>query len=291
VLWVRCIEETKGKLPSWLAEMIEKRARGHLRYAADYGLHHSDAPRPGTAWRLLELWVNEHIFRKPCAEGWMNAVGYYAVKDLASLRDDAYSEWCIENWKGHKPRPYPAFKVWRRASEEVSDEILDQVEMRDDRRELIKRMSRVRPRALQSAVDKYVDWLVFALWARAALEELPQLPQTVERALQLRCPGFLERHAARPQSPHAFDGVMRWIEDQYFDIAKREGWFDVLVYQADLHPRRARAKDYWIDWEHEWTRGGRLGYLSFRAWTRALDRYTLALEHYGSSPQNFAWVE
>lgn len=274
-LWVRAIEETEGAFPFWLAEMVEKRARGYLRYAADYGFHHKYAPRPNTSWRLLELWVSEHIFRKPCAEGWMNAVGYYAVKDLASLRDDAYSDWCIENWKKHQPVSYPSFTAWRRASEQATDEILDQVEMRDDRRELIKHMRNVRPRALQLAVEKYIEWKVFALWTRTALEELPQLPDVVKHTMQVRCPGFLERH-----SPRTLDSLMQWSEDRYFDRAKREGWFDALLYVADLHPRHARARDYWIDWDYEWTTGGggRRGYPSLDEWTRALDRYTFKLE-------------
>jgi hypothetical protein len=287
-LWVRCVEETEGECPSWLAEAVENCALGYLSYAADFGLSHRSAPRPNTASRLLELWVNDNIFSKPRTEEWMNAVGYYAVKNLASLRDDAYAESCIKNWKRHKPQPYPTFKVWREASERVSDEMLDQLKMRDDRRELIKRMTRVNPRTLKSSVDRYVEWLAFALWTRAAVEDLAQLPPAVERQLLIRCPGFLERQVAGPQGPPTFAALMQWIESHEFDIAKREGWFDVLVYQAALHPRRARAKDYWIDWEYEWSRQGRPGYPSFSAWARAVDRYTFSLEGSDSRPQDFS---
>lgn len=286
VLWVRAIEETEGHCPLWLRERVEKRTRGYLSYTAAYSLQHRHPPRPDTTWRLLELWVSEHIFRRQCTEGWVNAVGYYAVKDLASLRDDAYSEWCIENWKQHKPRSYPTFAVWRRASERVPDEVLDQVEMRDDRRELIERMTRIRPRALELAVEKYVDWQVFALWARSALEELPQIPQHVERTLQIRGPGFLEQFAPGQHSP-AFDMLMQWIEPQCFGKARREGWSEVLTYEAAHHPRLQRAKDYWIDWEHHWTQRGRRSYPSFNAWSRALDCYTFEPEDFESRPQTF----
>jgi hypothetical protein len=289
-LWVRAIEETEGKSPPWLQETVEKRARGYLRYAAAYSLHHKYPPRPDTAWRLLELWVSEHIFRRQCIEGWMNAVGYYAVKDLASLRDDAYSEWCIRNWKKHKPRSYPTFAVWHKASQLVPDEVLDQLEMRDDRRELIKRMTGIGPRALRSAVEKYVDWQVFALWARTAIEEFRQLPPVVERPLQARCPGFLEQFAPGRHG-FAFETLMQWIEPRHFGKAEHEGWSDVLTYEADLHPRLQRAKDYWIDWEHEWTRRGRRSYPSFSAWSRALDCYTFEPEDSGSRPQTFTWFE
>lgn len=274
IAWVRAIEESEGDLPVWLAEVVETHARGYLGYAAECGVRHKHALRPNSSWRLLEEWINEHTFRKPWEEGWMYAVGYYGAKDLVSIRNDTYADWCMEDWKRRKPTRYPSFAEWRSASESVSDEILDHMEMRDDRRELIKLMRRVRPQALRLAVDKYVDWKIFALWTRAALEELPRLPGGVEQTLQIRSPGFLEQQAAVRHSPRALDLMMQWIEDRYFERAKYEGWFDVLLYEADLHPRHARAKDYWIDWEYEWTREGRLGYPSLETWTQALDRYT-----------------
>lgn len=291
VLWLRSIEETDGALPPWLAERIERRARGFLRYAADYSLQHKHAPRPVVAWRLLEQWLNENIFHKPRAEGWMNAVGYYAIKDLGSLRDDAYSEWCINAWKEHPPAYYPSFTSWCRASERMTDEMLDRVAMRDDRRELIKHMRNVGPRALQIAVEKYVEWDVVALWARAGLQRRPKIPPVITRALYVRCPGFLDQHATDPHRSRIFDSLMQWIEDRYFPKAKREGWLDVLLYEANLHPRLARAKDYWINWEHEWARAGRHGYPSLKTWMTTLDCCTFRPEGSGSIPQNFACVE
>ena len=41
---------------------------------------------------------------------------------------------------------------------------------------------------------------------------------------------------------------MAWIEDHEFAKAKEQGWFNVVIYQASLHPRHARVidyKDYW----------------------------------------------
>lgn len=278
IAWVRAIEESEGDFPFWLAEAVETHAHGYLSYAAEYGFQHKHAPRPNSSWRLLEEWVDEHIFRKPWAEGWMYAVGYYGAKNLVSIRNDTYADWCMERWKKRKPTRYPSFAEWRSASESVSAEILDRIEMRDDRRELIKLMRRVRPQALRLAVEKYVEWKIFALWTRGALEELPRLPGGVEQTLHIRCPGFLKQHLAVRHTPRALDLLMQWIEDCYFERAKCEGWLDVLLYEADLHPRHARAKDYWIDWEYEWTREGRLGYPSLETWTQALDRYTFKPE-------------
>ncbi|MGH9400635.1 MAG: hypothetical protein ACRD2P_00840 [Terriglobia bacterium] len=277
-LWTLAIEETEGHFPSWLVDDVDKHARGYLRYAAEYSLHHKYALRPNTSWRLLKEWIDDYVFRRPWNKGWMYAVGYYAVKDLTSLRDLTYCDWCVEAWKHNKPLRYPTFHEWRKASEQVSDEILDQLEMRDDRREMIKQMRCVRPRTLQMAVDKYVAWKAFAHWARVPLEEFSQLPDVVERELQIRCPGFLEEHGAARQNPRIFDSLMYWIEDHHFHRAKEQGWFDALLYEVELHPRHARAQDYWIDWENGWTRIGRPGYPSLESWTAALDKFTFEPE-------------
>jgi len=82
--------------------------------------------------------------------------------------------------------------------------------------------------------------------------------------------GFLRRDAAargaNPQEqPHCrFNRLIDWIEDHEFAGAKKRGWFDVLVYQAHLHPRHARVIDYWHDWEARWTNER---YPSFSQWS------------------------
>lgn len=36
LLWVRAIEGAEGHFPEWLAEIVDQRARGFLRFAAEY---------------------------------------------------------------------------------------------------------------------------------------------------------------------------------------------------------------------------------------------------------------
>src|SRR5437667_4719482 len=81
-LWVRAIEGTEGEFPGWLAEAVAKRCRGFLKFVTGNTREHSgDAP---FFWYQLKCWINQRVFAKAWREGWMNAVGYYAARDLAS---------------------------------------------------------------------------------------------------------------------------------------------------------------------------------------------------------------
>jgi len=281
VLWVRAIEEAEGDFPEWLAEFVEKRCRGFLKFGEKQKRDHPESQ--ASFWYNLECWINERIFGKAWREGWMNAVGYYAERDLASLRNHAHWEFCQRRWKRSKPAAYPSFRDWLKASAHCSDRVLDECEMPGEKRHLIKLSRRIRPRSLRNAVERYLEWEVFAYWTRAALEAGSPLPASVEREVKKRCPGFLEAEAvARPANPaeesHCrFNRMIKWIEDHEFADAQKRGWFDVLRYQARLHPRHARVVDYWHDWEAGWAKHPTAKYPPFDRWRDAADRYTFEL--------------
>jgi len=281
-LWVRAIEETEGDFPEWLAEIVDKRCPGFLQFVAEQRLN--DRRSPPFFWYYLERWISERIFGQGWREGWMNAVGYYAVRDLACLRDHAYWEYCEHQWKRAKPSAYPSFREWRKASEHCDDQVIDACEMREKERELIKASLRISPGVLCKAVDRYVDCQVFAYWARTALESGHPLPAPVDREVRQRCPGFLDTEAASHalhsnEEPHQrFNRMMRWIEDHEFARAKKQGWFAAIIYQAHLHPRHARVVDYWHHWEANRRKHPRSRYLSFEHWRATADAYTFEPE-------------
>jgi len=282
VLWVRAIEEEEGESPGWLAKVVKGRCAGFSKLLTEKKSEHvSELP---LLWRHVELWINQRIFGEIWREGWMNAVGYYAARDLASLRNHAYWEYCEGEWKRSKPDPYPSFHEWLKASKHCSDCVLDKCEMPEEKRRLIKLSRLVSPRTLHKAVDRYVGWEVFAYWTRTALETGSPLPASVKREVKRRCPGFLEAdaaaHAANPaEEPHCrFTRMMKWIEDQEFGEAQKRGWFDVLRYVARLHARHARVIDYWHDWEAGWTKDRSRAYPSFSQWQRCVDRYTFEVD-------------
>ena len=282
VLWVRAIEHAEGGFPEWLAKIVDKRCWGFSKSVEKRSPDHSDVPP--VFWPHLERWVNERIFGEIWREGWMNAVGYYAARDLASLRNHAYWEYCEGQWKRSKPAAYPSFQEWRKASERCIDQVLDECQMREEKRRLIKLSRRVSPRTLRQAVDRYMEWEVFAYWARTALESGCPLPASVERELKRACPGFLEvdaavRAANPKEEPHLrFNRMIKWIEDHEFTNATKRGWFDVLLYQVRLHARHARVIDYWHDWEADWEKHSSPKYPSFAQWKKAADSYTFELD-------------
>ncbi len=280
-LWVRAIEDIEANFPDWLAETVKRRCPGFSEFVVNQKQEHADSPP--FFWYHLKHWINRCIFEEAWREGWMNAVGYYAARDLASLRNHAYWEYCERKWKVSKPVPYPSFHDWVKASEQCDDNVLDECEMREEKRRLIKLSRRVGPRALRNAVSRYLDWEAFAYWARTAIEAGPPLPVSVEREVNRGCPGFLRAdvasHAAKPEEePHfRFYRLLDWIGEHEFGKIQKQGWYDVLLYQAELHARHARVIDYWHDWESSRKEHSNR-YPSFSQWQRAADSYTFELD-------------
>jgi hypothetical protein len=282
VLWVRAIEEAQGEPPGWLAKAAKRRCPGFLKLLTEKKSEHfSDL---ALLWRHVEVRINERVLGEIWREGWMNAMGYYAARSLASLRNHAYWEYCEREWKRSKPDPYPSFREWLKASEHCSDRVLNECEMPEEKRRLVKLSRLVSPGTLRNAVERYVDWEVFAFWTRTALEAGSPLPASVEREVKRRCPGFLEadavaRAANRTEEPHCrFSRLMKWIEDHESAEAQKRGWFDVLRYQAHLHARHARVIDYWHNWEAGWTKRRAKRYPLFGEWQRRADGYTFELD-------------
>jgi len=211
-------------------------------------------------------------------------VGYYSARDLASLRNHAYWEYCERQWKLSKPAAYPSFRNWLKAAEQCDDQALDECEMREEKRRLIKLSRRVGSRALHHAVTRYLDWEVFAYWARTAIEAGPPLPVLVKREVNRRCPGFLEAdaaaHAAGPEEEPQFRfyRLLDWIGEHEFKQAQDQGWHEVLLYQVELHARHTRVIDYWHASESGRTKERSKRYPSLGQWQRAGDSYTFELD-------------
>lgn len=281
LLWIRAIEETEGNFPDWLTETVAKRCPGFRRFMESQKL--MGATNPARLWSCLEQWINERFFSKPGQEGWMDAVGYYAVRDLTALRDEAYWHYCVREWKRSKPAVYPTLGRWRKASQSCSDEVLDTFETTEDLRELLKLSRRVGPRLLSRGVEQYVERQVFAYWVRSALGLREPFPGTVRRELRRRCPGFVPDGAPlqgheRKTHGQDFNGFSRWIEEREFARPRKEGWLPVILYQARLHPRYQRVVDYWRHWLRLRSKHPHSRYPSFVEWQAAADGYTVEAE-------------
>jgi hypothetical protein len=273
--WFRAIEESERCVPGWLADAVRRRCPGFEQFLSQQKTKERRWPQP--AWCHLEQWIKERIFAKPWREAWMNAVGYYAVRDLAALRNEAYWYYCEPQWQRSKPAAYPSFQEWHKASEHCSDEVVDHFETASTLCDLIRFSRRVSARTLNETVDQYVEWLVFACWVHTALDREDHLPDSMKREFERRCPGFLETvvmsdGSGGTEAEVYFDRLLHWMEEQKFTRPRTEGWWPVLIHQARLHPRRQRLLDVWR--HHQRIRSKRQGYPSFEQWTAFVDAYT-----------------
>lgn len=134
-LWVRAIKEAEGEIPDWLAKVVEDCRPGLLEDENAQSKAYPDENLDVLPQHLKR--VEGKILDHARQEGWLRAVTFYAVREPVFLRDLAYSEYCVHEWKRKRPSPYPSFEEWRRASEQCSDDVLDAFEMREDKRRIV----------------------------------------------------------------------------------------------------------------------------------------------------------
>lgn len=76
ILWVRIITETADQVPEIVRSELQSRRPGFLE-------SHSREQKDGLPiWKSLEECVTAQCFAKARAEGWFDALMYYAYKDL-----------------------------------------------------------------------------------------------------------------------------------------------------------------------------------------------------------------
>jgi len=277
-LWVHTIAEVERKVPDWLSRIIVERCPGLVgsdRLNLEAG--------PGVGVRVdrrIREWIAESVLAESKQGGWLRAVTFYAVRDLAYARDWAYAQWCAKQWKHQPPASYPSFEEWRSASESCGDEVLDACELREEKRRMIKVSRSVGTERLETAVAEYMEWEAFTYWLRSLLEADTRFPETVTREIERRCPGFLEadtelRGTLAPESyTQRWKALLKWGEERFFAEPRKDGWFNAVVYRARAHPRSARTVDYWVFyWDEHWSSYPLDGYPSFESWRREADNY------------------
>jgi hypothetical protein len=279
-LWVGAIIETEGQVPASLAQILESRCPGLVRCGPRTNV--GATPQDLLGWRGISEWIESNILGQAKDEGWLRAVTYYAARDPDFLRDCAYWQHCVRQWKQQRPLLYPSFEEWRKASEHCDDEVLDAFEMREGRRQIIKAIRAIGPERLAEAVTQYVEWEAFTYWLRSLLEADTKFPDIVTKEVQSRCPGFLEydkelRSTLSPENyARRWKALVEWGENRFFVEARKEGWFDALVSYARAHPRSARTVDYWVFyWDEHWLARSLGTYPSFQEWRQAADDYVV----------------
>ena len=71
--------------------------------------------------------------------------------------------------------------------------------------------------------------------------------------------------------------LLDWIDERDFGQVQKQGWYEVLLYQVELHARHARVIDYWHHWESGRTKDRSNRYPSLTQWQRSADSFTFEL--------------
>ena len=112
--WVRAAMRAHRGMAGMVAELLGRRCPGFLEHLSAEGVRLDD---PTTVWRRLLAWVADRMFRTAKAEGWLEAVTFYARRSLAADRIVAYWAACDRRWSRRRPDHCPDFEEWRRAAQ------------------------------------------------------------------------------------------------------------------------------------------------------------------------------
>ena len=263
--------KSKNEIPNWLVEILNTSCPGFLEN--EKRLMSKGAKNRPLPLRL-EDWIDNHVFAFARQEGWFNAITYYAMRDPRYQRSEVCWSECVEKWKKTRPLRYPSFEEWK-CMAAVCDET---ARLAASERQARSSSKLVNPDRLREAVSRYLDWEALAYWAQPALERCPQLPAEVVCELERRCLGFLELNGGGERSQilsfyKAWQRLIRWIADHFFQDAKTEGWFDAILVQVRSHPRAIRTMEYADHCDEVWSSAMPEPYPSFEDWRREADSF------------------
>ncbi len=208
------------------------------------------------------------IFEKPTREGWMRAVSFYAVRDLTYARKWAYWEHCERLWSARRSSFYPSFEEWKSAVGNCADTVIDSSGLREERKKLVKAARLVSCEQLQRAVESYIELEAIAYWLRPMVEARLSLPSSLAEEFKAHSPSI------RISSARDWDQLWDCMRRAAFQEAQCEGWFEPVVYTAELHPRRVKVADYWsFYWVDHWPKGNPELFPPFEQWRREAENY------------------
>lgn len=121
-------------------------------------------------------------------------------------------------------------------------------------------------RNLADACEQMLEWHSFALWVRAIIGAERSLPQWLRRAIDQRCPGFLEGRSNADNLDSLWLDLSTWIDEHDFTAARRGSWIEALHYYSGRDPRSEQIWQYWERHEAAWREQKRALYPTADEW-------------------------
>ena len=268
ILWIRAIAEVKEDLPEMVVSALESRCPGFL----DEDLRErKQRPRQQRLlWHSLEEWIAGCKFADAKAQGWFDAVMYYAYKDLRTEKAWALWERTKDAWSRRPPSIWPTLEEW--TSNVIATDSLTQPGTEKAR--AVEALPKVEAGRLGRAVDELLEWRAFALWIDSISQPNRLLEDPVLSELRTRCPRFLAAFEGAPlwEEP-VFFRMVRFGEAAWCAAARAEKWYSALRYHVTHHPRYHRLIHYNQRCHDEWDRIRPIVYPFFPEWLRAADEY------------------
>jgi hypothetical protein len=223
-------------------------------------------------WRSLEEWVTAHQFATARAEGWFDALMYYAYKDLRT--EQAWTTWerTKADWHQTAPVSWPTLEHW-------TSEVLATRSLAcpgTEKARAVHALGAVEASRLNQAITALVESRAFALWIDAVSKPGKPLPEAVANELRDRCPSLLPASGPGPLWIRSlFYSLIRSGESNWRGAARSEGWYAALRYEVVHHPRYQRLIHYNQRCHDEWSQAGPKYYPSFSEWLAAADGYCI----------------
>ena len=264
VLWVRAITETTDHLPDTVRSALRFRCPGFLE---EQNRERKDG---FPLWSSLEEWISAHCFANAKAEGWFDALMYYAYKDLRT--EQAWTAWerTKADWRHTAPQKWPTLEEW--TGEVLATSSL--AHSGTEKARAVEALGRVEAARLRTAVTDLIASRALALWVDCISKPAQPLREAVFAELQTRCPGFPPpSYADAIWAPPLFSRLLRLGESNWRVRAQAEGWYAALRYHVVHHPRYQRLVHYNQRCHDEWSQALPNFYPSFVDWLSAADAY------------------
>ena len=267
ILWVRVITETADHLPQIVRSTLQSRCPGFVE-------NHSREQKDNSPfWKSLEEWVTARCFAGAKAQGWFNALMYYAYKDLRT--EQAWTTWerTKADWRDAPPAGWPTLEQW--TSEVLATRSLALPGTQKAR--AVQALGTVETPRFHKAVAELLEMRALALWADAVSKPGQPLNEEVTTEVRNRIPGLLAASGPGPLWVRSlFSRLLRAGESPWRTTARSEGWYAALHYAIVCHPRYQRLIHYNRRCHDEWSQCHLKPYPSFADWIASADAYCTA---------------